>query len=63
MGLLAEGRREELASGRVGVLLAGLGELVDLEPTAGLEDGNCGSGSLAGEEQEKEGAVLGSDWE
>lgn len=44
------------------MLLAGLGELVDWEPTADLEDGSCGSGSLAGEEWEKEGAVLGSDW-
>lgn len=44
------------------MLLAGLGELVDWEPTAGLEDASCGSGSLGGEEQEKGGAVLGSNW-
>lgn len=44
------------------MLLAGLGVLVDREPTAGLEAASCGSGSLAGEEQEKEDAVLGSDW-
>lgn len=43
------------------MLLAGLGMLLDWEPTAGLEDASCGSGSLAGEEQEKEGEVLGSN--
>lgn len=44
------------------MLLAGLGKLVDWEPTAGLEDASCGCGSLAGEEQEKKDAILGSDW-
>lgn len=61
MGVLAEGRSEELASARVGLLLAGLGELVDWEPTADLEDTSCGSGSLSGAERDKEGAALGSD--
>lgn len=45
----------------VGLLLAGLGELVDWEPTADLEDTSCGSGSLSGAERDKEGAALGSD--
>lgn len=46
----------------VGLLLAGLGELVDWKPTADLEDTSCGSGSLSGAERDKEGAALGSDW-
>lgn len=44
------------------MLLSGLEEVVGWEPTAGLEDASCGSDSLAGEEGEKEGAVLSSDW-
>lgn len=52
-----EGRSEELAFGVV--LLAGLGELVDWEPVADLEDASGGSGSLAeGEQDKKEGAEL-----
>lgn len=51
-----EGRSEEPDSG--GVLLGGLGELVDWVPMAGSEDASSGSGLAEGEQDKKESAEL-----